>query len=102
LSSWFSEDAPPEKPYEFSFGDDTTPKLTFNIEIETWFPVADTTREFLKSQSITTFTKNVDFATLSNYSLTSTSGPQITTGYENENIDTDIPIPPGSNSRINI
>lgn len=55
----FPEDLPPEKPYEFSFPDDTTPRLSFNLEIETWFPVADKSREFLKSHHITSFVKNI-------------------------------------------
>lgn len=56
----FPEDIGKEDVYEFSFGDDTTTKITFSLEVEAKLPVVDMTQTFLKSNSIQEFNVEVN------------------------------------------
>ena len=56
----FPESNPFENSYEFTFGDPSEKRLTFDLAIESYIPVMDETQKFLKSNRIESFTINWD------------------------------------------
>ncbi len=95
----FPEEFTSEKPYEFSFGEDSQPKITFNIETETYYPIIDPTQEFKKSQMITSFQTNFAEAIFSD-----TSGKAINDTFAQQGADIadDTKIPTSSKNFLNI
>ncbi len=55
----FPEEASLDKQFEFTTGDDNpSPKVTFQIEVETYLPSVQESTEFFKGKSIETFNIN--------------------------------------------
>lgn len=69
----FPENENLEIPKEYTYGDNVEKKITFRLEVDSYYPVIDTTQDFLKSQQIESFTSSFDaeslFLKTSNYAF---------------------------------